>query len=50
MANPVVLHGTESHIVHSAIMDLDFEISIYRPPAGWSEPVPVVYTVVLGGH
>jgi len=39
MASPAVLHGTESHIVHSTIMDFDFEISIHRPPVGWSEPV-----------
>ena len=25
MANPVVLHGTESHILRSAIMDLNFD-------------------------
>lgn len=43
MVNPVVLHGTESHIVHSVIMDFDFEISILGPPAAWPEPVPVVY-------
>jgi predicted alpha/beta superfamily hydrolase len=41
--NPAVLHGTESHIVHSAIMDFDFEISIHRPPVASSEPGPVVY-------
>ncbi len=44
MAGPVVLHGTESHIVHSAIMDLDFEICIQRPLQPWPEPLPVVYS------
>ena len=44
MANPVVLHGTESHIVHSAIMDFDFEISIQLPMTVGPEPLPVVYS------
>jgi len=44
MANPVVLHGTESHIVHSAIMDFDFEISIQLPMIVGPEPLPVVYS------
>jgi uncharacterized protein len=43
MANPVVLHGAESHIVNSAIMDFDFEISVYGPPVPSAEPLPVVY-------
>jgi len=44
MANPVVLHGTESHIVHSAIMDFDFEISIQLPMMVGPQPLPVVYS------
>jgi predicted alpha/beta superfamily hydrolase len=44
MTNPVVLHGTESHVVHSALMDCDFEICIQGPPMAWPEPLPVVYS------
>jgi len=43
MANPVVLHGTETHVVHSAIMDLDLEIRILHPPVAPPQPLPVVY-------
>jgi predicted alpha/beta superfamily hydrolase len=44
MANPVALQAAESHIVHSAIMDFDFEISIQRPLVPSPEPLPVVYS------
>jgi len=44
MANPVLLHGTETHVVHSAIMDFDFEISIRKPLVAGPEPLPVVYS------
>jgi len=43
VANPVVLPGTESHLVHSAFMDFDFEISIRGPLAAGPDPLPVVY-------
>jgi hypothetical protein len=43
MAKPAVLPGTESHIVHSALMDFDFEISIRGPLVAGPEPLPVVY-------
>ncbi len=43
MANPVVLPGTESHLVHSALMDFDFEISIQGPLVAGPEPLPIVY-------
>jgi ferri-bacillibactin esterase len=43
MTDPVVIHGTQSHIVHSDIMDFDFEISVQGPPIEWPEPLPVVY-------
>jgi len=43
MANPVVLQGTETHVVHSAIMDLDLEICIQTPTVVPSEPLPVIY-------
>lgn len=43
MANPVVLSGSESHIVHSALTNFDFEISIQGPLAAGPEPLPVVY-------
>jgi len=36
--------GTEVHIVHSDIMDFDFEISVQGPPIEWPEPLPVVYS------
>jgi predicted alpha/beta superfamily hydrolase len=44
MADPVILHGTESHLVHSDIMDFDFEISVQGPPIEWPEPLPVIYS------
>ena len=43
MADPVVLHGTESHIVHSDIMDFDVEISIQAPALPLADPLPVIY-------
>jgi hypothetical protein len=43
MTNPIPIHGTESHIVHSDIMDIDFEISVQGPPIEWPRPLPVVY-------
>jgi ferri-bacillibactin esterase len=43
MANPVLLQGTESHLVHSALMDFEFEISIQGPLVPGPEPLPVVY-------
>ena len=44
MPDPVVLHGTETHVVHSDIMDFDFEISIQPPPIEIPQPLPVVYS------
>jgi len=43
MASPVVLPRTESHLVHSALMDFDFEICIQGPLVAGPEPLPVVY-------
>ncbi len=36
--------GTEVHIVHSDIMDFDFEITVQGPPIDWPLPLPVVYS------
>ncbi len=44
MAEPAVLHGTEVHVVHSDVMDFDFEITIQGPPIEWPDPLPVVYS------
>jgi predicted alpha/beta superfamily hydrolase len=44
MADPAILHGTETHLVHSDIMDFDFEISVQGPPIEWPEPLPVIYS------
>jgi len=49
MANPVVLPGTESHLVHSALMDFDFEICIQGPLIAGPEPMPVVYSTDANG-
>ncbi len=44
MAEPVVLIGTERHVLHSDIVDLDFEISIKLPLSPTEQPLPVVFT------
>lgn len=44
MASPAILHGAESHIVRSEIMDFDFEITVAGPPVEWPHPLPVVYS------
>jgi predicted alpha/beta superfamily hydrolase len=43
MAEPTVIPGATTHIVHSDIMDFDFEIYVQGPPIEWPEPLPVVY-------
>ena len=43
MSQPITLAGTEVHIVHSDVMDFDFEISIHRPLVDPGTPLPVVY-------
>jgi len=43
MSQPVSLPGTEVHVVHSDVMDIDFEISIHRPLFDPGTPLPVVY-------
>ena len=44
MTGPSILHGTQTHIVHSDIMDFDFEITVQGPPIEWPAPLPVVYS------
>ncbi len=43
MAGPQRLSLTQTHIVHSDLMDFDFEITTQGPPIDWPEPLPVVY-------
>ena len=43
MAGPQQLPLTQTHIVHSDLMDFDFEITTQGPPIDWPEPLPVVY-------
>jgi predicted alpha/beta superfamily hydrolase len=43
MSQPTVVPGATTHIVHSDIMDFDFEIYVQVPPIEWPEPLPVVY-------
>ena len=40
---PALLPGATSYVVHSDIMDFDFEITVQGPPIEWPEPLPVVY-------
>jgi predicted alpha/beta superfamily hydrolase len=44
MTQPVVIPGTESHIVHSDLMDFDFQIYVQPPPVEIDVPLPVVYS------
>ena len=43
MTEPVVLPGTETHIVHSDVMDFDFKIFIHKPMLDMGESLPVIY-------
>ncbi|WP_419552813.1 hypothetical protein [Candidatus Poriferisodalis sp.] len=43
MAEPQQLPLTQTHIVHSDLMDFAFEITMQGPPIDWPEPLPVVY-------
>lgn len=41
MSQPVVLPGTETHVIHSDAVGLDFRISVHRPMI--EGPLPVLY-------
>ena len=44
MAEATTVPGSTTHVVHSDIMDFDFEITVQGPPIEWPEPLPVVYS------
>ncbi len=44
MAPQATIPGTEVHIVHSDIMDFDFEITVQSPPVEIPMPLPVIYS------
>jgi hypothetical protein len=43
MTQPAVQQDTEIHVVHSDIMDFDFQIFIHRPLEEIVKPLPLVY-------